>query len=73
MAFEFDYSKLRGKIIEKFQNLERFALAMALTATTLGRKLANKSAWTQDEIMRACSLLGIPPEDIYLYFFCSVG
>lgn len=65
----FDYSKLRGKIREKFNTQEEFALAMGFSATTLSDKLNNKVEWKQKEIDKAVELLDISKEEIPIYFF----
>lgn len=65
------YSKLRGKIIEVFGTQEAFAEAMGMAKCTLSLKLNGKSAWTQDEIVKACQLLGISITEVYLYFFTA--
>ncbi len=66
----FEYSKLRGKIVEKFGSIENFSIAMKITSTTMGLKLSNRSMWKQDEIIIACSLLEISKDSIPDYFFC---
>ncbi len=65
----FDYSKLRGRIREKFSTEATFAEKMELSSPTLSSKLNNKVPWTDKEIMKACSLLDIPSEFIPVYFF----
>lgn len=63
------YSKLRGKIKEVFGTQDAFAQAMGMDRSTLSLKLNNKSEWTMTEIEKACCLLGIPINEVYLYFF----
>ena len=63
------YAKLRGKIKEVFSKNEFFAKAMGFDLSTLSAKLNNKSPWKREEIEKACNLLGIPIEEVYLYFF----
>lgn len=63
------YAKLRGKIKEVFSTNEAFAKAMDFDLSTLSAKLNNKSPWKREEIEKACILLGIPIEEVYLYFF----
>ncbi len=67
--YDYDYSKLRGKIKEIFGRQEDFALDMLLSPVSLSAKLNNKVEFTQAEMNRACKLLGIPVEFIHLYFF----
>lgn len=63
------YSKLRGKIREVFAINENFAKAMGMDLSSLSAKLNNKSPWKREEIEKACVLLQVPIEDVYLYFF----
>lgn len=63
------YSKLKGKIKEYFGTNKAFAQAMEMDLSSLSMKLNNKSPWKREEIEKACELLHIPIEDVYLYFF----
>lgn len=63
------YAKLRGKIREVFGNNKDFAEAMGMDVSSLSAKLNNKSPWKREEIEKACELLSIPIEDVYIYFF----
>lgn len=65
----YNYSKLRGKIIEVFTTLGEFSKAMGWSERTNGLKLNGKVEWKQGEIITASRLLGINPEDIDIYFF----
>ena len=65
----FDYSKLRGKIVEKFGTQTEFSKAMNLSERTMSLKLNGVRAWKQDEICRAVGLLELSNEDIQDYFF----
>lgn len=62
----FDYSKLRGRIREIFGTEEQFAKGLGFSTVTLSFKL---NEWTQQEINKACELLGLAREDIPEYFF----
>lgn len=67
----FDYSKLRGRIIEKFGSIKAFAKAYGLSHVTMSNKLNGKVAISQDDIMKMAKpeLLDIQPEEIHEYFF----
>jgi len=69
MAFDYDYSKLRGKIREIFKTQSAFAEAMGMSTTSLSTKLNNNVEFTQKEIAQAVELLQITKEDIPAYFF----
>lgn len=65
----FDYSKLKGRIREKYGNQEDFANAIGLTPTTISFKINGKAKWRQDEIVKAAKLLEISKDEIVDYFF----
>ena len=65
----YDYSKLEGRIVEKFGTRENFAKSLGVTAKSISEKLNNKPIWKQPEISKAMDLLSISGEDIELYFF----
>lgn len=66
---EFDYSKLRGRTVEKAGTMKGLAAALGINPATLSVKIHNKAEFTQREIMRACEVLEIEPIDIPTYFF----
>lgn len=65
----YNYSKLRGKIVEVFGTNEPFATAMGMSERTLSLKLNSLRFWKQPEMERACDLLGISRVEIPAYFF----
>ena len=65
----YNYSKLRGKIIEKFGTLGEFSKAMKWSERTNGLKLSGRVEWKQNEIITATRLLDVNSEDIDIYFF----
>lgn len=65
----FDYSKLRGRIIEKCKNQIEFAKLMQWSERTLSLKLNGRIAWKQPEICRAIEILELSDNDIKTYFF----
>ncbi|MBR2943357.1 MAG: DUF739 family protein [Clostridia bacterium] len=67
MAYE--YSKLLGRITEKFGTQGRFAEAVGMSERSLSLKLNSKVPFKQPEITKACSLLEIDDADIPAYFF----
>ena len=65
----YDYSKLLGKIIEICGTQSNFANKIQLSDRTVSLKLNGKVNWKQEEIIRACDALHIPPREIPEYFF----
>lgn len=68
---EFDFRKLRGRIVEKFGNLTNFAEKMGKSKGWLHNRLTGLAQFSSEEIVRACApdMLDIPAEDIPTYFF----
>lgn len=64
-----DFSKLRGRIIEKFGSQQSLASAMGMPNSTLTTKLKNKSKFNTDDLDKLIVLLEIPKEEIWDYFF----
>ncbi len=65
----FDFSKLRGKIVEKYGSQTEFAKAMSWSDRTLSCKMNGKIPWKQTDICSAIELLGLSGNDIQEYFF----
>lgn len=63
------YSKLRGRIREKFGTQEAFATALNMHPATLSAKLNGKSEWSKTEMAAATKLLDISLKDVAQYFF----
>lgn len=65
----FDYSKLKGRIKEKYDTQDRFAKSLGIGRVSLSQRLNNNLDFSQKEILRASELLEIPTEEIPVYFF----
>ncbi len=65
----YDYSKLRGRIVEKVGTQTRFAEEMGFSERTCSLKINGKVPFTQPEIIKACRILDIAEGDIGAYFF----
>lgn len=65
----YDYSKLSGKIAEICATQGAFSIDMKLSERSISLKMNNKREWKQNEISRACSVLGIQAKEIPEYFF----
>ena len=66
----YDYSRIMGRIKEKFGTQASFAKALGMGQSTLNLKLNNKAEWSQDEMTAALGLLDLGMEFIKDYFFC---
>jgi hypothetical protein len=65
----YDYSKLRGRIVEYFGSQTNFAKSLNLTKETLNKKLNNRVKFTQDEIRIMIDRLDIKKVEVEDYFF----
>ena len=68
----FDYSKLRGRIVEKYGSQLNFAKALGKAEQTVSAKLNNTVGLTRQDIITWSELLEISECDYGAYFFCKV-
>lgn len=66
---KFDYSKLRGRIREKYRTQAAFAATLGISPVSLSAKLGNRTQWTQVEIAKAAESLGFDLQQVSEYFF----
>lgn len=66
-----DYSKLRGRIVEKFGTIKAFSEAYGITNVSMSKKLNGKTAISPDDItkMSLPEFLDIQPKEYHEYFF----
>lgn len=67
---KFNYSKLRGRIVEKYGSQRKLAEALGITFEALNMKLNGRSPFRQAEMVTISRLLEFPTSDIAKYFFC---
>lgn len=65
----FDYSKLKGRIIEKCGTQKNFAEQLGISEATMTSKLTGLTYFSQNEIIRAMNILSIEPGTATDYFF----
>lgn len=68
MSDIFDYSKLRGRIREKYETEGCFADALGIGRVSLSKRLNNALDFSRIEMMRTCDLLDIPAHEMHVYF-----
>jgi hypothetical protein len=68
---ERDYRKLRGKIVEVYGTMSNFAKAMGYSERTVSLKINGKVDFSQSDIVKIVSLLGLQDKDIPVYFFMN--
>lgn len=65
----YDYSKLRGRIVEYYGKQSDFAKSLNLSNVSLNKKLNNRVKFTQDEIRIMIDRLNIKKVEVEDYFF----
>lgn len=66
---KYDYSKLKGKIVENGFSNKTFAKAIGLSVSSLYNKFSSNSYFTQDEIELAKKVLKLKDSEVILIFF----
>jgi len=66
---EFDYSKLKGRIVEKYGCISRFVDEFGCTMQNFSLKLNNKVQFSQKDVIRIVGMLDIAITEIGEYFF----
>lgn len=69
----FDYSRLRGRIVEKFGSQHEFAKALGISKQAVSKKMNGKIPFHQAEMVVISNLLDFPVSDMDKYFFCLEG
>lgn len=65
----YDYSKLLGRIKEKYGTRENLVKEITISSTSLNLRLNNKLKFDQQDIKELCIALDIEEEEIPDYFF----
>ncbi|MCL2052274.1 MAG: DUF739 family protein [Lachnospiraceae bacterium] len=65
----YDYSKLRGRIREKYKTEGAFAKAMNLSKASLSCKLNNSVGFSQSEMQKIIELLHVKTDELKDFFF----
>lgn len=65
----FDYSFLRGRIVEKFGTCLNFAKKLGISKQELSRKLNNDASFTQKQIIEISKILELSETEVCRCFF----
>ena len=63
------FGKLREKIRKEFGTQKDFAKEMGWNVCTLNLKLNGKIDWSRSDIVKVCTALHIPMDEVNDYFF----
>lgn len=65
----YEYRKLKGRIVEKYDSQRAFSEAVGITPQSLSLKLTGKTQFSQKDMDQWAALLDIALEDYPSYFF----
>lgn len=65
----FDFSKLRGRIVEKYGSQAAFARDLGCSEVVFSKKMNNQVKFSPDDIVKIVEMLDIDSEQIGDYFF----
>lgn len=66
---EFDYSKLKGRITEKFGSYKNLVPHLSYGESSLSAKLNNNSRFSQPDMLELANVLEIDDKSFAAYFF----
>lgn len=69
----YNYNKLKGRIVENYGNVSRFADVLGVSPSTMSLKLDGKRNFKMREIEQCLNLLNIDRSQISDYFFAPGG
>ena len=64
-----EYSKLRGRIVEKFGSQKRFSAKIGLSEQSVTAKLNDRTDFSKEDILLWSKTLDIEQDNIGAYFF----
>ncbi len=67
--YDYDYSKLKGKLREKGYTYKNFAYILGISETSVSERMNNNAQFTQEEIGITVANLGIDSSKIKEFFF----
>lgn len=65
----YTYSKLRGRIVEKYRTQANFAREIGISKNALSRKMSGKIRLSQEDMVQWAGLLDINRDSFGEYFF----
>lgn len=68
---ERDFSKLHGRIVEKYRNLTGFANELGVPVSVISAKIKGKKPITEKDILKWIGPLDIALDEIGVYFFAQ--
>lgn len=65
----FDFSKLKGRIVEKYGSQTAFVKAFGISENSFSLKMNNKVRFSANDIVRITEMLEIEKSEVGTYFF----
>ena len=67
----YDYSKLKGRIVEKGYNQNSLSKALDMHPNSLRDRLENRLEFKQEDMVKMCNVLGIKYGTIQFFTLCN--
>lgn len=68
---KYDYSRLRGRIVEKYGSMSHFADSVGMTRVSVSNRITGKIMFTVEDVDKWATLLDIDVTDLHRYFFAK--
>ena len=62
------YKKLRGALIEHDMTMQDLARCLLVSHRTIAARFSTEQPWTVDEMYSTMDLLGLPHDQLHIYF-----
>lgn len=66
---QYTYNKLRGRIVERYGNQEKFSSKIGISKVSVSKKLNGVTGFSQTDIEAWADALGIAKDEYPEYFF----
>lgn len=66
---EFEYRKLRGRIVEKYGTINAFSEQLGISNIQVSKKINGKAGFSQKDVVKWCGLLDIALKDVGQFFY----
>lgn len=66
---KYDYSKLKGLVVEKYGTIGNFAQSFGESRQNVSCKMNDKVEWSREDMIKICGMLGQPTSMIPALFY----
>lgn len=66
---DFEYAKLKGRIVEKFGTMSAFGKALGMSKTQISKKMNGRAGFSQADIIKWSKMLDIDLSEVGQFFY----